>query len=1511
MKTTLLICAMLLPAAPPLAASQITSLWNGGTGDWTDPLQWTPNGIPNNGADSYLVTINSGGIDTVNLFRQTVFLDGFTAGLQATVNVNDQGLELGNASSSSVLLTNAGNLNFTNAANLTLDFSGGASASSSGAISLGDESEIFMQTSVTGGGGTLTNTGSISLQNNPHGSQIYLMGDGATFGINGGGTLTLSDNAANLITGTFGTENLVTDNRLSGAGTISNLTTFTNNGSVVANGTNPLIFNMDYSTGGTNLTGMITNNGSMSVANASTLTFQGGNGPFSVVNNGTIALNSTGLITQLVYNDNGNHQTLFLSGSGTLSLSDGGGNFLEGANGDETLQNQLHHTITGAGIIAGFGGGIVNNGTIVANGVNALAVAINDATSAGKPGITNNGLIQVNDGGTLEILSNTGGTILNAGAITLNAKNFTSTLSFDDFGSGGVSGPPGTVLQISGGALTLSDNPGNRIAGVTGDEGLQINAGTTLSGAGTITNFGGYEGLTNEGTILANGHNPLILDGTAASAALHSSSTVCGCVFSALSNFGLVQVNDGSTFEIRSDIGASIHNWSGFAGPGGGVITLNALASTSTLAFDSLGKAAFFTFDGNGPGTPGLLQLSDNPGNQILGVSGAEGLYNGPYHTIEGAGTINLAHLLNQGNIIASGSNPLIFESPTILLEGFNNQGLVQVNDGSTFEFRATQAGQTSIFNQGSITLNAGVSTSTLAFNNQNIAGTIFFLNSSGGTITLTDNPGNRIVGVTGTETLSLFGGTLQGAGTIGNFGGGLTNDGTIIAKGVNPLIVDMTAATNLGNPGLVNAGTLQVSDGGTLQFRSGAGGTVVADGAFLLNSSVGTSTLSFNDLDKGQTFTLAGTGLLSLSNGPGNRIMGVNGDETLINGSGVTIDGRGVISNFAQFTNNGTLSADKVTLEVQAPLGNWNAATATLSGGTYNAYNGGAVKLDSIGGSTLTNLNGVTISDYSGGTVAGNGTANILGGLANMTNSTVTLDSLPAPLTIAPNGSNTLSLTNSNLAIVSFTSANTVTLNGNYFQDANSTLDLGAVSGPATPTPQSQFVIFGNFTNQGFATIGNTVGPGALEVAGTLLANSGTLQIGDSSFVAVYGVAGTTGSNVQNQGTINLLGSGAIYFLDTLQGQTFTLSGSGTLNLEGAGTSIQGFFKDEKLINYSSIVGAGTISNFAQFNNQGLLASAGGTLEVAAPLANWDAASGTLTDGSYAAILGGNVRLDSIGANVITNLVGVGITNGDNGIISGNGALNALSGLTHLTNSSVLFFTLSSPLTITPSDLHTLDLTNSELAFTSGGSITVHGNYSQDANSILALGVNTGTTVLLPTSTFVTTGNFTNQGAVVVGEALGPATLIVEASINNSGSFQVGAGSNMVETPDFFNSGSVDIQSGAEIVAFLGNYIQTAGITKVETGGTLSASNIDLEGGTLGGGGTIAGNVDVTGGIFAPGDPMTTEHPGRLHARTWGRTADHHRGNRVGRVRHAGHNRQSAPERRHAGHRFHRRFPS
>ena len=149
--------------------------------------------------------------------------------------------------------------------------------------------------------------------------------------------------------------------------------------------------------------------------------------------------------------------------------------------------------------------------------------------------------------------------------------------------------------------------------------------------------------------------------------------------------------------------------------------------------------------------------------------------------------------------------------------------------------------------NEGSIALNAATGTSTLSFNDSG-AGDLFSISNTvagGGKITLSNNPGNRIVGVNGTESLFLGSGQqLSGAGTIGNFSF-LDSHGTITANGANPLIIGLSNTANpFGN--LENAGTIHVSDGSMVMIESGAWINNV--GSISLNAGAHTSTLAFDN---------------------------------------------------------------------------------------------------------------------------------------------------------------------------------------------------------------------------------------------------------------------------------------------------------------------------------------------------------------------------------------------------------------------------------------------------------------------------------------------------------------------------------------------------------------------------------------------------------------------------------------------------------------------------------------
>ena len=125
---------------------------------------------------------------------------------------------------------------------------------------------------------------------------------------------------------------------------------------------------------------MVNSGDSLAFNNARQITVvNSGDGTGTIVNSGTIALNSTGASTDLIINGN-----VTLSG-GTNTLGNNVNNRIYGAAAINRLTN-VDNTIQGAGQIGANFMALTNQGTIVANQSNALTIDVtgaNDFTTAG------------------------------------------------------------------------------------------------------------------------------------------------------------------------------------------------------------------------------------------------------------------------------------------------------------------------------------------------------------------------------------------------------------------------------------------------------------------------------------------------------------------------------------------------------------------------------------------------------------------------------------------------------------------------------------------------------------------------------------------------------------------------------------------------------------------------------------------------------------------------------------------------------------------------------------------------------------------------------------------------------------------------------------------------------------------------------------------------------------------------------------------------------------------------
>jgi hypothetical protein len=89
--------------------------------------------------------------------------------------------------------------------------------------------------------------------------------------------------------------------------------------------------------------------------------------------------------------------------------------------------------------------------------------------------------------------------------------------------------------------------------------------------------------------------------------------------------------------------------------------------------------------------------------------------------------------------------------------------------------------------------------------------------------------------------------------------------------------------------------------------------------------------------------------------------------------------------------------------------------------------------------------------------------------------------------------------------------------------------------------------------------------------------------------------------------------------------------------------------------------------------------------------------------------------------------------------------------------------------------------------------------------------------------------------------------------TINNAGTFRKSAGTGTSTFEAIFNNtGTVEVQTGT--LSFTAAYTQTAGATLLNGGNLTSTQTLNIQGGILGGAGTVTANVNNAGGQVNPG---------------------------------------------------------
>ncbi len=782
-----LIC-MAVSILPTAKAAIVNKTWSGGaTGNWNTAGSWTPNGVPNNGADTYNVQIGTTSAVTVN-GAFTIRSLNILAGASATI-----------APSQSLTWNTDSTVN--------------------GTLNIGQDGSFSSANLRYTANLALTGTGAVELR-----GTSYIAGTSSTLRLTNGLTL-------HALNGNAGFESPITNNGLmdfEGTGTHNfNLpdATFFNAGTLKSRSSAivniaPLISGFDFN-----------NSGTVDVDNGRVEFFSGVN----CINTGTMRASNGGLLqtwgsitntagsVQLI---NGGKLTLMnfstftggsISGAGglvepmnTLTLQGGGGadtlNITDteiriaSASTPVTVANNL--ALAGAAkfvlrSLSGFpSGGRMNvNGNVSISGTGTIQFGSSEiANTLTLAGSTANDTLTLGSGVTLATGSSAGSgsitvkTVNSSGPMNINSPNFSIGATSTTSVGGAVHVFPNARITANGkfnakGPVTLDS--GAMLTGVLGIDGA------TASGTGTIRPTTLSIDNTNSiSSIIETGATTLTVNGSAA-----------------VNGSGKLFLNQGSNNTTTLAAGSGSPNLTTGVDFDVEIPATHTLTSNVPWQFagDILVNGGVLNVAGGDLTNNGLIQLSNSAQMTLSksiasGSSGSVAIASGCTLTINGATTVG-GSLSGAGAVNFNGTTPVTVSS---LL----GTGTVTIASGSIVAVSGAINQAPPLAVNGSLSFNGGVTTL--------------------GTTTI--NGASALLAVTGNTTASgtltlLGGGTHSGAGATSVSGlltltNGKLDGRTLVANGATTL----GSLTLLNNATFVNNGTATFSNTGGAGSVSGTG---------------------------------------------------------------------------------------------------------------------------------------------------------------------------------------------------------------------------------------------------------------------------------------------------------------------------------------------------------------------------------------------------------------------------------------------------------------------------------------------------------------------------------------------------------------------------------------------------------------------------------------------------------------------------------------------------------------
>jgi len=691
---------------------------------------------------------------------------------------------------------------------------------------------------------------------------------------------------------------------------------------------------------------------------------------------------AAGLITNF-----GQIEALGSSGQAGIALAVGGTISNGATNAQKALISGQYGVVFGAaGALTNFGavegtaadGAQFTQGGNVANGAATDTTALIEGATAGIDFLAKAGT--VTNFGTV-VTSSTAGAAVTAedGGVVTNGSGSDATALL--VGGMGVelAGAPGAVNNLG----TISGLYG---AGVQADGGVVNNhlsirgiGGITESGAATVNNFSLIEGLTGEGVLLQAGGNVynLGLGGLGGAASIGGVNGVDLAMAGSVVNRGVISgysegypnagygvllraggtvINGGGTandariegqhpVEVKGGAG-TVRNFGTIRSGGAGDAYAVALTDGGSLTNGSLNNASALiegyggvSLDGVGTNFGQIVADGDAGGAGVLVTAGTM--------TNETTPAFTRGQIAGYTGVILAGSSELVNFG---LISGYGGTAVRLLSSAATLVDEPKSAFQGAVLGDGG-TLDLG---------------------SGNGTVELLENSGDDVVANSGIQTTFTNFGTVEiGAGasfqddqSFVSAGQSLVVDGTLSETGqidVAGTVISAGTITFAGN-GEGSTGTLALLSGGSATFDAGsalsiANVTQAAGSTATVNTNLtyasfghwtqtgGTlsvasgATMNFEDTSNSFSGTVSGAGTVILDTG---------------SISGATLSVAHLVAQNA-VTLSGTIAIPSVTtfsgeLEVAA-------AGATLSGPGALVFNGAAVRIQGVtGSSTLTN---------------------------------------------------------------------------------------------------------------------------------------------------------------------------------------------------------------------------------------------------------------------------------------------------------------------------------------------------------------------------------------------------------------------------------------------------------------------------------------------------------------------------------------------------------------------------